>query len=580
MERKISDLIKEKETEVKKKLGKIKILNEENPEKINDNLIKIIRNEGLIWNSYKKIKSNKQVTVTETNKETFDGFKAEIVKELETEIVNGYKKRDMRKKRLLEISSFSDKIVQENIRIVLSIIYEPLFQMLDVNHSFRPNRNIETAMEKIKAESQGVTTIIKGHSTITSDKARKERLIEIMKKKINDKIFLKMIQDNFDTDILNKDSNRKFKNKEREQQSNVVSPILFNIMMHTFDKKVIELTEELLKKKNEVEKRISKPKVNKRGEVKTNISNLKRSVKKIKEYNNVNKLKKFLIEKKKNAILFFSYIRYASDWLLMTNADIKTSRKIKEKLKEWARNNLEIEIHDEKISITDINKNQVKFLGFTIYKKENRVAPYQYEAIKRKLNLKLAIGCDREKILNKLKNENVINKKNFPTHVNKYTTLQPWQIVENYNKKIKGLIEYYYHILTNKSALNYIYHILKFSCYKTLANRQKSTIKSILLKYGPETKVKYNEIKINKKGEEISKEKEIKIIRYTEIMRRAEEMSQRKTKKRILIRKLEKRIGNEIEIHKKSQITEANNLIDIIENYKERNMQELTFNLR
>merc|ERR1712226_1684838 len=89
--------------------------------------------------SLNKIKKNKGSMTVGTNSDSADSFTLERVNKLSTEIKKGYKWSDVRKtmipskpglkkKRPLGIPNFDDRIVQEVIRIVLNVIYEPIFQ--------------------------------------------------------------------------------------------------------------------------------------------------------------------------------------------------------------------------------------------------------------------------------------------------------------------------------------------------------------------------------------------------------------------------------------------------------------------
>lgn len=53
--------------------------------------------------------------------------------------------------RPLGIPTFTDKLVQEVLRLVLQAVYEPVF--LNCSHGFRPNRSCHTALAQAKQES-------------------------------------------------------------------------------------------------------------------------------------------------------------------------------------------------------------------------------------------------------------------------------------------------------------------------------------------------------------------------------------------------------------------------------------------
>ena len=62
--------------------------------------------------------------------------------------------------RPLGIPSFTDKLVQEVVRLLLQAIYEPRFQ--DTSHGFRPNRSCHTALAQIKSTCKGTSWVIEG----------------------------------------------------------------------------------------------------------------------------------------------------------------------------------------------------------------------------------------------------------------------------------------------------------------------------------------------------------------------------------------------------------------------------------
>ena len=62
--------------------------------------------------------------------------------------------------RPLSIPGWTDKMVQEVMRMILEAYYEPQFQ--DASHGFRPNRGCHTALVKIRKTWSGVKWFIEG----------------------------------------------------------------------------------------------------------------------------------------------------------------------------------------------------------------------------------------------------------------------------------------------------------------------------------------------------------------------------------------------------------------------------------
>ena len=70
------------------------------------------------------------------------------------------KKNNRKKLRPLGIPTFTDKLVQEVLRMILETVYEPIF--LDVSHGFRPKRSCHTALKQLRREFNGTRWFVEG----------------------------------------------------------------------------------------------------------------------------------------------------------------------------------------------------------------------------------------------------------------------------------------------------------------------------------------------------------------------------------------------------------------------------------
>src|SRR5438477_10168064 len=86
------------------------------------------------------------------------------------------------KKRPLGMPVWSDKLVQEVIRLVLEAYYEPQFS--DQSHGFRPERGCHTALREIYHKWHGVTWLIEGDISQCFDKLDHELLLKTLEGKI------------------------------------------------------------------------------------------------------------------------------------------------------------------------------------------------------------------------------------------------------------------------------------------------------------------------------------------------------------------------------------------------------------
>lgn len=96
-------------------------------------------------------------------------------------------------------------------------MYEPVFQNLRHKNSFILNKNTKTAIQQLQLQNQDLKFILKGKISTTINH---EILIQILKRKINDKKFLNLIKTGLKTSIL---------------LTKETSLIFINIYMHVFD---------------------------------------------------------------------------------------------------------------------------------------------------------------------------------------------------------------------------------------------------------------------------------------------------------------------------------------------------------
>lgn len=541
---------------VKKDLEKIFELNKKKIHKKNDNLIKFISNPALIAEAYDKIQKNKGAHTQGTDSETADAFGRIRLNRISEEIANGtfewraikrklIPKKGKKKSRPLGIVNFDDRVVQELIRIVLNIIYEPVFQEKEYNHGFRPKRGTRSAITKIERESQGMTTAIEGDIKGGYNNVNHKILMNFLKKKIYDRKFLKLVKKGLEQEIIQK--NQKRVGMSGIPQGGIVSPILFNIYMHEFDQMVEEKVGELLKKINKEEKRVPAEKASTKkykklkSRIDSNRARIKRLIKKHQglEEGNIDKCRELVLEKRqakkkrlqvpfidrKKILLTFSYTRYADDWIILTNASEKHCEKIKKLLTDILKTEFKLELSNEKTKITNLKKEHASFLGFTLKKTPSKVQTRIKKdgtKFKARTTLGLKIGIDHERVMKRLEEIQVIKDRNEkklkPRHVGIYCSLKDWEIVTKFNQILRGLFNYYYYSLTGKSDLHKYYYLYRYSCLKTLAHRLRISIAKITKKYGNELIIKYFSYSKDQNGKKIKKERSAKFPTYKKLM--------------------------------------------------------------
>jgi group II intron reverse transcriptase/maturase len=536
-------------------------LNKSKPDRINDNLIKLVADTDLLGAAYYKLKKNKGSMTPGTDGTTPDEFNEKKCENLSKSILNGtfrwtsirremIPKPGKKEKRPLGIPNFTDRIVQENVRIVLQSIYEPLFQIDEFNHGFRPKRSTETAMVQLQRTSKEMVWALEGDIKSAYPSVNHDKLLQLLKLKISDNKFLKLIHLGLRHNITFEGKTEK--NLIGTPQGGIASPILFNIYMHEFDKFIFKLIAEYTEI-NVKENRTGNP-------VKTKTARrlsgrIEKAKKRIEKYKTVKgplteKLKAKIrtdadtMRRSKNALLAtrhnrekrrllrFSYVRYADDWIFLTNATKDILQEIRNQCSDWLFKELSFVLDETKTNITNQNKKKAKFLGFTIFRKKKRIirkTNKDGKIFRQRSTVELTLGIDHDRVRNRLIAGKIMTNKLVPRSNPIYMTLKPIYMIRKYRQRLEGLINYYYRLITYPSELNLYYYTYKFSCLKTLARRMKKSMKQITMIYGEELKMEMEIKEIIIKGKKVRVEKS-SFPKYSAAMNSGKEIKEQRNK--------------------------------------------------
>lgn len=98
-------------------------------------------------------------------------------------------------KRPITIPPFMDKVVQEAITMILTAIYEPYFESLNCSLGFRPNKGVHDAIVALTgADAIGLNMAIEGDIKSAYDKVNRNKFIEIIGKKIQDRKLINFLK--------------------------------------------------------------------------------------------------------------------------------------------------------------------------------------------------------------------------------------------------------------------------------------------------------------------------------------------------------------------------------------------------
>ena len=150
--------------------------------------------EDLFLAAYDKIARNKGALTPGTENDTADGMSLKRIRNIIEQLrYERFRFRPVRRTRIpkksggsrpLGVPNFSEKLVQEAIRLLLEAYYEPRFR--DSSHGFRPRRGCHTALARIQEKFTGTTWFIEGDIRGCFDEIDRTVLMEILSRDIHD----------------------------------------------------------------------------------------------------------------------------------------------------------------------------------------------------------------------------------------------------------------------------------------------------------------------------------------------------------------------------------------------------------
>lgn len=219
--------------------------------------------------------------------------------------------------RPLGIPSFEDKLVQEVVRMVLEAIYEGHFEW--TSHGFRPNRSYHTALKSLQNNFNGAKWFIEGDIKGFFDNIDHNVLIEIMKGRIADDRFLRLIRKFLNAGYMEEwQFNKTYSGTP---QGGIISPILANIYLDKFDKYMDEYA-------NKFNKGTARSRNKDICKLNSRVHYLKRRINEVEDVNVRTRMVEELHEKQKLILTMPSgndmdvnfrrlkYVRYADDFLI------------------------------------------------------------------------------------------------------------------------------------------------------------------------------------------------------------------------------------------------------------------------
>ena len=364
-------------------------------------LINIILDEDFLKKCYLRIKSKPGNSTPSSDGETLDGISLKWFQEVSDAIKDGtYKpkpsrvvyipKKNSKEKRRLVVNSPRDKIIQEGFRGILSTIYEPIFSTY--SYGVRQNRGAHHALRHVKGWKD-ISWLICLDIEKCFDTINRNKLISILKQKIDDQRFFEVINKFFNAKVL--DITLKTGNSiEGVPQGSVLSPILSNIYLNELDQSVESLMLEFNKGKERRRNQKYRSAIDLRSSKNKTLSEKNKRLKMVR------KQKIAYTDLRDPNFKRVKYVRYADDFVIGISGDKKFAKQIMEKIKFFLRTQLYFNVSEKKSRLLSIVHRQAFFLGFFLKKVPKHFNPVISQKLKGKEK--------RARVLKRLKHELVM----------------------------------------------------------------------------------------------------------------------------------------------------------------------------
>src|SRR5260370_4184245 len=464
-----------------------------------ERVYKLLFNKDLYLMAYGKIYRNDGAMTHGVTDESPDGMSLEkidaIIEALRYERYQWlparrtYIPKKNGKKRPLGMPVWSDKLVQEVIRLILENYFEPQFS--DHSHGFRPERGCHTALREIYRNWKGTTWFIEGDISQCFDNLSHELLLKELSEKIHDGRFINLIRELFDAGYMEDWTFNE--TLSGVPQGGIVSPILSNILLSKLDKFVEavlipQYTKGVKRKVNLEYKRlmVSSRHYRQRGNTEK-AEDLRKQAQRL-PTQDVNDPEYRRIK----------YPRHAEDFPLGFCGPKSEPEEIKRQLGTFLHDELNPTLSPTKTLITHARTEAARFLGYEVTNRqvdEKRTIRNASDGTRTKcrtVNGQIGLQVPKDVIeehckgymrgLKAIHRAELINERDFI-------------IINRYQSEFRGIANYY-RLAYNMHTLIKLKWVMETSLTKTLATKFKVAVSKIYEKYGAKLEVKGKEYKI------------------------------------------------------------------------------------
>jgi group II intron reverse transcriptase/maturase len=441
-----------------------------------DELYRQLFNPALYLLAYGRIYANKGSMTAGATAETVDGMSmGKIGRIIDAMRHERYRFSPARrvyipkkngKMRPLGLPTWSDKLVGEVVRLLLEAYYEPTFS--DRSHGFRPGRGCHTALSEVANTWTGTTWFIEVDVADCFGSLDHEVMLATVAERIHDGRFLRLIRGMLTAGYL--EDWVWNATHSGAPQGGVASPILSNIYLNRLDTFVETVlvpayTRGEVRAANPAYHRVAvrRNSARKRGD-RTTAWQLLRQLRAMPSKDPTDPGYRRL-----------RYCRYADDQLLGFTGPKAEAEEIKQRLTQFLRDDLKLELSQDKTLITHARTRAARFLGYDIITQHSTRITRGRRAVNGGIGLRVPDDVIKAKTAPYL-------KRGKPAHRSARIKEDDHTIVATYGATYRGIAQYYL-LAGNVFRLNRLHWVMETSMLRTLAAKHNSTVSKMAKKH-------------------------------------------------------------------------------------------------
>ena len=442
-----------------------------------DDLYRQLFNPDLYLQAYGKLARARGALTAGATPETADGMSLEKIQTIVeairleryrwTPVRRVLRTGDGRGPRWVAVHTWSDRLLQEVMRMILEAYYEPQFS--DHSHGFRRDRGCHSALQEIYYHWRGTVWFIEADLRQCFERIDHRVLLSVLRERIADNRFLRLIESFLNAGYL--ENWRRHSTHSGVPQGGVLSPVLANIYLDRFDRFVegdlcLRFNRGTRRKPNpeysKLLKRASYLKCSGRGD---QVEELRQRMQRLPSY---------VVDDPDYRRL--KYVRYADDFLFGFVGTRVEAEEIRDAVVAFLRDGLRMELAEEKSRITHARSDTARFLGYGItIGQDNRRRTNGRRAV----NGGVSLRVPRDVIAGK---SAPYRRHGIPVHRTEFLHKSALDIVEEYQSAFRGLVNFY-RMAHNLRDLGRLRGVMQRSLTKTLAAKFKISVREVYRRY-------------------------------------------------------------------------------------------------